>query len=35
MKIVKLGQQGLKVPAVGLGCMGMWNFMANPMILRA
>ncbi len=26
MKIVKLGQQGLKVPAVGLGCMGMSEF---------
>jgi aryl-alcohol dehydrogenase-like predicted oxidoreductase len=26
MKIVKLGQQGLKVPSVGLGCMGMSDF---------
>lgn len=26
MKIVELGQQGLKVPAVGLGCMGMSEF---------
>ena len=26
MKIVNLGQQGLKVPAVGLGCMGMSEF---------
>jgi aryl-alcohol dehydrogenase-like predicted oxidoreductase len=26
MKIVKLGQQGLNVPAVGLGCMGMSEF---------
>lgn len=26
MKMVKLGQQGLKVPAVGLGCMGMSEF---------
>lgn len=26
MKIIKLGQQGLKVPAVGLGCMGMSEF---------
>lgn len=26
MRIVKLGQQGLKVPAVGLGCMGMSEF---------
>jgi aryl-alcohol dehydrogenase-like predicted oxidoreductase len=26
MKIVKLGQQGLTVPAVGLGCMGMSEF---------
>jgi len=26
MKIVKLGRQGLKVPAVGLGCMGMSEF---------
>ena len=26
MKIVKLGQQGLAVPAVGLGCMGMSEF---------
>jgi len=26
MKIVTLGQQGLKVPAVGLGCMGMSEF---------
>ena len=26
MKIVKLGQQGLKVPTVGLGCMGMSEF---------
>ena len=26
MKIVKLGQQGLKVVAVGLGCMGMSEF---------
>jgi aryl-alcohol dehydrogenase-like predicted oxidoreductase len=26
MKTVKLGQQGLKVPAVGLGCMGMSEF---------
>ena len=35
MKIVKLGQLGLKVPAVGLGCMGMSEFMVNPMILKA
>lgn len=26
MKIVKLGRQGLTVPAVGLGCMGMSEF---------
>lgn len=26
MKIVKLGRQGLEVPAVGLGCMGMSEF---------
>ncbi len=26
MRTVKLGQQGLKVPAVGLGCMGMSEF---------
>ncbi|PKL46153.1 MAG: aldo/keto reductase [Candidatus Riflebacteria bacterium HGW-Riflebacteria-2] len=26
MTIIKLGQQGLKVPAVGLGCMGMSDF---------
>ena len=26
MKIVRLGQQGLEVPAVGLGCMGMSEF---------
>jgi aryl-alcohol dehydrogenase-like predicted oxidoreductase len=26
MKIVKLGQQGLETPAVGLGCMGMSDF---------
>lgn len=30
MKIVKLGQQGLKVPAVGLGCMGMSEFYGQP-----
>lgn len=26
MKVVKLGQQGLRVPSVGLGCMGMSEF---------
>src|SRR5947209_16054492 len=26
MKVVALGNQGLRVPAVGLGCMGMSEF---------
>jgi aryl-alcohol dehydrogenase-like predicted oxidoreductase len=26
MRIIKLGRQGLKVPALGLGCMGMSDF---------
>jgi aryl-alcohol dehydrogenase-like predicted oxidoreductase len=31
IKKVKLGSQGLIVPAVGLGCMGMTGFMDNDM----
>ncbi|MGB3223424.1 MAG: aldo/keto reductase [Desulforhopalus sp.] len=29
MKTIKLGQQGLNVPTVGLGCMGMSDFYGN------
>jgi aryl-alcohol dehydrogenase-like predicted oxidoreductase len=31
MKQVKLGSQGLVVPAIGLGCMGMVGFFGNDM----
>jgi aryl-alcohol dehydrogenase-like predicted oxidoreductase len=32
---IKLGSQGLVVPAIGLGCMGMTGFMDNDMYGRA
>src|ERR1700744_538995 len=31
MKKVKLGSQGLEIPVIGLGCMGMTGFMDGNM----
>ena len=34
IKQVKLGSQGLVVPAIGLGCMGMSNGQENTTVME-